>query len=183
MNVAQELKKTVAKVKVAETGSFVAISVGDLIYDMLRVDPKVIKAIDFSRKGDFSNIFAASKKEIADRSVKSSESLEGLHNTYTGYTFERVVGLDFQKRGAEVIFPEKANEYDKFLRNMDHQREGFKNIENVRLAYYEPKNLAGILKGMKNRLDKDDADLTSFIPSDESFKKFKKRRSISFSQS
>ena len=48
MNVAQELKKTVAKVKVAETGSFVAISVGDLIYDMLRVDPKVIKAIDFS---------------------------------------------------------------------------------------------------------------------------------------
>jgi hypothetical protein len=110
MNVAQELKKTVAKVKVAETGSFVAISVGDLIYDMLRVDPKVIKAIDFSRKGDFSNIFAASKKEIADRSVKSSESLEGLHNTYTGYTFERVVGLDFQKRGAEVVFPEKANQ-------------------------------------------------------------------------
>ena len=74
----------------------------------------------------------------------------------------------------QQIFPEEASEYDKFLRNMDHQREGFKNIENVRLAYYEPKNLAGILKGMKNRLDKDDADLTSFIPSDESFKKFKK---------
>jgi len=110
MNVAQELKKTVAKVKVAETGTFVAISVGDLIYDILRVDPKVIKAIDFSRKGDFSNIFAASKKEIAERSIKSSESLEGLHNTYTGYTFERVVGLDFQKRGAEVVFPEKANQ-------------------------------------------------------------------------
>ena len=69
-----------------------------------------IKAIDFSRKGDFSNIFAASKKEIAERSIKSSESLEGLHNTYTGYTFERVVGLDFQKRGAEVVFPEKANQ-------------------------------------------------------------------------
>ena len=74
----------------------------------------------------------------------------------------------------QQIFPEETSEYDKFLRNMDHQREGFKNIENVRLAYYEPKNLANIIKGMKNRTDKDDADLTSFIPSDEGFKKFKK---------
>ena len=74
----------------------------------------------------------------------------------------------------QQIFTEEVSEYDKFLRNMDHQREGFKNIENVRLAYYEPKNLANIIKGMKNRTDKDDADLTSFIPSDKGFKKFKK---------
>ena len=57
---------------------------------------------------------------------------------------------------------------------MDHQREGFKNIENVKLSYYEPKNLASVIKGMKNRIDKDDADLISFTPSDQGFKKFKK---------
>ena len=110
MNVAQELKKTVAKVKVAETGTYVAISAGDLIYDILRVDPKVIQAVDFSRKGDFSNVFKFSKKEISESAAKSSESLEGLHNSYTGYTFERVVGLDYQKRNAEVVFAEKANQ-------------------------------------------------------------------------
>ena len=74
----------------------------------------------------------------------------------------------------QQIFPEEFREYDEFLRNMDHQREGFKNIENVRLVYYEPKNLANRIKGMKNRTDKDDADLTSFSLSDEDSKKFKK---------
>ena len=75
----------------------------------------------------------------------------------------------------QQIFPEEFREYDEFLRNMDHQREGFKNIENVRLVYYEPKNLANRIKGMKNRTDKDDIDLTSFDPSDKDFKKFEKR--------
>ena len=74
----------------------------------------------------------------------------------------------------QQIFPEEVSEYDKFLRDMDHQREGFKNIENVKLSYYEPKNLASVIKGMKNRIDKDDADLISFTPSDQGFKKFKK---------
>ncbi|MDC3024734.1 hypothetical protein OA161_00540 [Candidatus Pelagibacter sp.] len=66
----------------------------------------------------------------------------------------------------QQIFLEEFKEYDEFLKKIDHQREGFKNIENARLVFYEPKNLA-------NRL-KDDADLTSFSPSDEDFKKFKK---------
>ena len=35
----------------------------------------------------------------------------------------------------QQIFPEEVSEYDKFLKDMDHQREGFKNIENIRLAY------------------------------------------------
>jgi hypothetical protein len=74
----------------------------------------------------------------------------------------------------QQIFPEEFREYDEFLRNMDHQREGFKNIENVRLVYYEPKEAANRLKGMKNRTDKDNTDLTSFSPTDENFKKFKK---------
>ena len=66
----------------------------------------------------------------------------------------------------QQIFLEEFNEYDKFLRNMEHQREGFKNIDNAKLVFFEPKNLA-------NRL-KDDEYLTSFSPSDEDFKKFKK---------
>ena len=56
---------------------------------------------------------------------------------------------------------------------MDHQREGFKNIDNAKLVYFEPKNLAKRLK--------DDTYLTSFSPSDGELKKFKKfeRRAVS----
>ena len=66
----------------------------------------------------------------------------------------------------QQIFLEEFKEYDEFLRNMEHQREGFKNIENAKLVFFEPKNLA-------NRI-KDDVYLTSFSPSDRDFKKFKK---------
>ena len=110
MNLTEQLKKKVAKVKLKETGTFVSISAGDLIYDILRVDPRVIEGVDFFRKDDLSSVFAFGKKEILERKDKSIESLEGLHNTYTGYTFERVVALDFQKRGAEVVFPKSSTQ-------------------------------------------------------------------------
>ena len=51
-NFTEQLKRVVAKVKFKESGSFVAISAGDLIYDILRVDPKVIKGVDFLRSDD-----------------------------------------------------------------------------------------------------------------------------------
>ena len=38
MNLTEQLKQKVAKVKLKETGTFVSISAGDLIYDILRVD-------------------------------------------------------------------------------------------------------------------------------------------------
>ena len=56
-NFTKQLKSIVAKVKLKESGSYIAISAGDLIYDILRVDPKVIEAVDFSRKDDLSNHF------------------------------------------------------------------------------------------------------------------------------
>ena len=110
MNLTEQLKKKVAKVKLKETGAYVSISAGDLIYDILRVDPRAVQGVDFVRKDDLSDVFSFGKKEILERKEKSAESLEGLHNTYTGYTFERVVALDFQKRGAEVVFPENARQ-------------------------------------------------------------------------
>lgn len=110
MNLTEQLKKKIARVKLKETGTFASIYAGDLVYDILRVDPRVVDGVDFVRKGDLSNILNFGKQEIADRTEKSSESLAGLHSTYTGYTFERVVALDFQKRGAEVEFPNSARQ-------------------------------------------------------------------------
>ena len=50
MSISSQLKKKIAKVKLKETGTFVSISAGDLIYDILRVDPRVIQGVDFVRK-------------------------------------------------------------------------------------------------------------------------------------
>ena len=110
MNVSEELKKKVARVKIKETGTFATIYVGDLLYDIIRVDPRVLEGIDFLRKEDLSSVLKFGKQEIIDRSEKSVESLEGLHSSYLGYTFERVVALDFRQKGSEVEFPAKANQ-------------------------------------------------------------------------
>ena len=98
MSLSAELKKKIARVKFKETGTFVSIYAGDLIYDILRVDPRVVDGVDFLRKDDLSSVLKFGKQEIADRAEKSKESLSGLHDSYTGYTFERVVALDFQRK-------------------------------------------------------------------------------------
>ena len=110
MSLSAELKKKIARVKLKETGTFVSIYAGDLIYDILRVDPRVVDGVDFLRKDDLSSVLKFGKQEIADRAEKSKESLSGLHDSYAGYTFERVVALDFQKKGAEVQFPNSAQQ-------------------------------------------------------------------------
>ena len=123
MSLSEELKKKFARIKLKETGTFVSIYAGDLIYDILRVDPRVIDGVDFLRKGDLSNVLKFGKQEIVDRTEKSKESLAGLHDSYTGYTFERIVALDFQQRGAEVQFPSSAQQsgYDLVINGENFQ--------------------------------------------------------------
>ena len=105
-----ELSKKVARVKNSETGAFVTLSLGDLIYDILRVDPRVAEGIDFSRKESFSNVLSLSKFFKEDIENRSLESIESLKDLYKGYSFERIVAHDIQKNGGEVEFPEKSNQ-------------------------------------------------------------------------
>ena len=53
MNLTEQLKKKIARVKLKETGTFASIYAGDLVYDILRVDPRVVDGVDFVRKGDY----------------------------------------------------------------------------------------------------------------------------------
>ena len=105
-----ELSKKIARVKNIETGTFVTLSLGDLIYDILRVDPRVAEGIDFSRKESFSNILSLSKFVNEDSANRSLESLQSLKDLYKGYSFERIVAHDIQKNGGEIEFPEKSNQ-------------------------------------------------------------------------
>ena len=117
--------------------------------------------IDFGR--NFSYNFLASiyhALSINRKNVRADEELDkiiqnennlnyGLKNKLLIPALERhilalakIEKIIFNERQEQIldnyiqqIFPEEVSEYDKFLRDMDHQREGFKNIENIRLAY------------------------------------------------
>ena len=99
-----ELSKKIARVKNIETGTFVTLSLGDLIYDILRVDPRVAEGIDFSRKESFSNILSLSKFVNEDSANRSLESLQSLKDLYKGYSFERIVAHDIQKMVVKLSF-------------------------------------------------------------------------------
>ena len=47
MNITKELNKKIARTYSLETASYVSITIGDLIYDVLRVDPRVLEGVDF----------------------------------------------------------------------------------------------------------------------------------------
>ena len=82
MSLSAELKKKIARVKLKETGTFVSIYAGDLIYDILRVDPRVVDGVDFLRKDDLSSVLKFGKQEIADRAEKSKESAAEAGRAY-----------------------------------------------------------------------------------------------------
>ena len=88
--------------------SFAGLTFGDFIYDALRVNPLVIKGVDFSRSADLGNVFKFSlfSEDIADL---SGSSLAGNINQMKGFVGERYVGQQLQSSGHEVEYPDNPN--------------------------------------------------------------------------
>ena len=85
------------------------LTIGDLIYDTLRLDPNVIEAVDFARTEDLGNLFKFSV--YADRLKELSEStFEGHIDNLKGYVGERFVAQQLQSAGMEVEFPDDSNQ-------------------------------------------------------------------------
>jgi outer membrane lipoprotein SlyB len=85
------------------------MTVGDLVYDIVHLDPMVLEAADFVRTEDLADIFRFSI--FADGLAGlPPESFEGHLNQLQGYVAERFVGQHLQGIGAEVEFPESAAE-------------------------------------------------------------------------
>lgn len=133
------LNKTTISAKNKETGAYLFLSFGDLIYDTLRVDPRVIDAIDFVRIDNLSNAFKIGEQEIKDRAIKSLSSLESLHANYTGYTAERIIALNYQQKGYEVVFPKSANNpgFDILVNGQEFQIKFQKNGINLLNEHFE----------------------------------------------
>jgi hypothetical protein len=88
-----------------ETIGFEAISLGDLIYDRVRIDPQAMKAFDFVHPTNGNDIYALAcwSRHIVDSGPPPS--YEGHVNQIQGYVFERIAAHVLRQSGAEVNFP------------------------------------------------------------------------------
>lgn len=85
------------------------MTIGDLVYDAIHIDPMVIEAADFVRTEDLSNLFRFSL--FADGLAGlPKETLGGHISQIQGYVAERFVGQYLQGLGMEVEFPVSATE-------------------------------------------------------------------------
>lgn len=82
------------------------ITTGEFLYDYLRLDPLVMKGIDFSRAEDLSSLFTFS--EFAD-SVNIQLNTGDIAQMQ-GYVAERMIASELQAKGYDVEFPETSNQ-------------------------------------------------------------------------
>ena len=108
-----------------EEGAYASLSVGDLLYDYLRVDPKVVEALDFSHPSLQKNYdygidnlnnpikagwFKKKRLEHFENESNNPEKSWSQHEARdTGYYGERHYAHQFQAQGHEVRFPDDPN--------------------------------------------------------------------------
>ena len=105
--------------KKAETSGAAALSIGDLIYDMARIDPEYVKGAQFSRPyTDISSKFKIGKQNIEDseavrpgKALQREEYSEHLHEVnYRGGVQEFLTDRYMLERNVEIEMPTKMNQ-------------------------------------------------------------------------
>ena len=127
---AKFLERKISTKKVEASG-VAALTFGDLIYDMVRVDQRYIDGVDFSRPSkNLSSVFKIGKENIS----ASPETLSVLHErNYAGYTHEFVTHQWARNRGEEVEIPKKFNQpgYDS-INNGEKFQIKFNSVDGIR---------------------------------------------------
>ena len=109
------------------------LTVGDLLYDISRIDPQVLEATDFARTEDLSNVFEYSF--FADRvSGRREAAYEGSISNQQGYVAERIAAQQQQSMGKEVEIPKDSNQegYDLLINGQKFQVKCHKDADGVR---------------------------------------------------
>lgn len=88
--------------------AFGALSLGDVIYDRISIDPAALEAFEFVTKPRAEDIYklATWSANIEDTSI---QAFEGDVNRLQGYVFERMAAVFLRQHGAVVEFPDTAN--------------------------------------------------------------------------
>lgn len=84
------------------------LTAGDILYDAAAIDPTVLRAADFSRSEDISDIFDFG---IFSERIGSmaAESVAGAGNNLRGYVAEQIVATRLIEQGHVVAFPDTSN--------------------------------------------------------------------------
>ena len=133
--------------KKAETAGVASISIGDLIYDMARIDPTYVSGAQFSRpNSDIDTKFKIGKQNIADNeAVRPGKALQGedysehLHEVnYRGGVQEFLTDRWMLQQDVEIEIPTKMNQHgwDRIYNGEKWQIKGG-NIKDVREARVE----------------------------------------------
>jgi hypothetical protein len=119
---ASSRQKRAASLLSGETKTITAITFGDLIYDVVRIDPTVVEAADFARAADLSDIpsFVTFADSLSNR---PSLSLSGDISQIQGYVAEQLVAYSLRSQGAEVELPSTSNQagYDLIVNGTQFQ--------------------------------------------------------------
>src|SRR5260370_18565741 len=103
-----------------DTSAFAAISLGDLIYDRVSIDPQALEAFDFVRPANDADIHELA---VWSHRILSEPTwtYEGNVNRLQGYVFERMAALSLRQSGPVVEFPDSPTEPGwGFLVNGEH---------------------------------------------------------------
>ena len=122
-----------------DTAGVVGLSIGDLIYDMARIDPMYIKGAQFARpKTDLNSILKIGRQNLKDISEKGQSYFDRLHDVnYTGGVHEFVTDQYMLKTlgGVEIEIPKNMNQegWDRIYNGQKWQIK-FGSVDNVREA-------------------------------------------------
>src|SRR5258708_4228007 len=92
-----------------DTSAFAEISLGDLIYDRVSIDPQALEAFDFVRPANVADIHELA---VWSHRILSEPTwtYDGTVNHLQGYVFEKMAAMSLRQSGAVVEFPDSPTE-------------------------------------------------------------------------
>ncbi len=91
-----------------EAAAVGALTVADILYHAVAIDPEVLRAVDFSRAEDLSGVFNFGVFAEGVRGL-GGEALAGAENHLRGYVAEQLVATRLAEQGHQVELPDSSN--------------------------------------------------------------------------
>lgn len=88
--------------------SYAGLTLGKFLYEYIRIDPDVVRAVEFARASDVDSVLSFARF-AETKSVLTGASLDGLHSELQGYVAEQIVAHHLVTQGHDVSFPHTAN--------------------------------------------------------------------------
>lgn len=99
--------RTAALLGGRETAAFAGMSLGEIIYDRMSIDPHALEAFEFAHKpavGDIHRLATWAHEAL----IGPSGTIDGRINRLQGYVFERVAAAALRQTGVVVELPSSA---------------------------------------------------------------------------